>query len=72
MRYLLGLQEYLHEQYRRSVFDEALASGEPWEFHLHKRRIFKVSIIENMTYDLKVRGDALDEEMIAKTSIKIV
>jgi hypothetical protein len=72
MRYLLGLQEYLHQHYRRSVFDEALASGEPWEFHLHKRRIVKRSIIENMTYDLKVKGDGLNEATIPKTDIKIV
>lgn len=72
MRYLLGLQEYLHENYTRSVFDEALASEEQWELHLHKQRIIKVSIIENLTYDLKVRGDEVHENPIPKTDIKLV
>lgn len=72
MRHLLGLQEYLHENYRRSVFDEALASEEQWELHLHKQRIIKASIIENLTYDLKVKGDEVREDLIPKTDIKFV
>lgn len=72
MRYLRGLQEYLQAHYRRSIFDEALASGERWEFHLHKQRIVKAAIIENMTYDLKLKGDEVDAAPIPKTDIKLV
>ena len=54
MGYLSGLREYLDEAYNISIFDQALASGHPWELHIHNHRIIKARIIENFIYDVKV------------------
>ena len=72
MGYLLGLQEYLDENYRHSVFDEAFASQKYWELHLHKQRIIRALIIENLTFDLKVKDRELGEALIPKIDIKLI
>ena len=72
MGYLSGFQEYLDETYNISVFDQALDSRQPWELHIHNHRIIKVRIIENLKYDVKVSVDGADDEVLAKTDIKIM
>jgi hypothetical protein len=65
--YLLGLREYLDESYNISVFDQALESNRPWEFHVHSHRIIKANLLENLTYDIK-----LGDELLPKTSVKLL
>ena len=72
MGYLSGLREYLDEAYHISVFDQALASKQPWEFHIHNHRIIKARIIENLKYDVKVSVDGADDEVLSKTDIKLI
>jgi hypothetical protein len=70
--YLSGFQEYLDETYNISVFDQALDSKQPWELHIHNHRIIKARIIENLKYDAKVSVDGADDEVLAKTDIKLI
>ena len=72
MGYLSGLQEYLDEAYNISVFDQALDSRQPWELHIHNHRVIKARIIENLKYDVKVSVDGTDDEVLAKTDIKLM
>ena len=72
MTYLSGLKEYLDVNYNTSIFDQALASKEPWELHLHGHRIIKARLIENLKYDVKVQIEGGGEELLAKTDIKII
>ncbi|MCP4669517.1 MAG: hypothetical protein GY849_24550 [Deltaproteobacteria bacterium] len=72
MGHLSGLQEYLDANYHISVFDQALASKDPWELHLHGHRIVKAGLIENLKYDVKVHIEGGGDELLAKTDIKII
>ena len=72
MGHLLGLKEYLDEHYNRSVFDQALDSKQPWEFHLHSYRVARATILENLTYDLKVDMKGQGEEVLPKIQIKLL
>lgn len=72
MGYLAGLKEYLDTMYHHSVFDRALASREPWELHLHGQRVVKATIVENMTYDLKVDVTGQGQEELPKVHIKLL
>lgn len=72
MGYLLGLQEYLDAAYQHSVFDQALDSQQPWEFHLHGCRIAKARILETTTYDLKVDIDGQGKEDLPKIQVKLL
>jgi hypothetical protein len=71
MGYLLGLQEYLEENYGRSVFDEALDSKKPWEFHVHGSRIIRAEVLENLKYDVKLQIEGEQgQEVLPKVQIK--
>jgi len=70
MGYLRGLEEYLIEAYGRSIFDRARDSREPWEFHLHGRRIIKAGVRENMVYDLKLDIEGQGRETLPKLQVK--
>ena len=52
MGYLKGLDEYLAENYEASVFDTAMASGKPREFHLHGRSVLRGVVLENRKWDI--------------------
>jgi hypothetical protein len=69
MAHLVGLQEYLGTAYRRSVFDQALASQQLWEFHLHAHRVVRARVTENQTYDLKV--ESADQGVIDLPKIQV-
>lgn len=69
---LLGLQEYLDEFYGHSAFEQALDSGEPWEFHLHGHRIVRGRVMENLTYDLKIDIEDEEEQVLPKVQIKLL
>jgi len=70
MGYLDGLQAYLSQNYHRSAFDEALSSKTPLKLHLHGHRTLRATVIENLTYDIKVRTPEPGEEVIPKIEIK--
>jgi hypothetical protein len=72
MGYLLGLKEYLKETYGNSIFDQALESKQPWEFHVHDHRIFTATILENRTYELKLDIEGQREKNLAKIQVKLL
>jgi hypothetical protein len=72
MGYLLGLQEYLDENYETSIFDQVIASGKPWELHLHGCRTIKALIFENRRYELTVTVPGQGKEEVHKTQIKLL
>ena len=72
MGYISGLQEYLGEKYHISIFDEALASGQPWKLHINSHRIIKARIVENPRYDLKISIDGSGDEVLPKTDVKLL
>ncbi len=70
MGYLRGLQEYLKENYSKDFFDEFYETGEPLILHLHGPRILKGKIVENLSFDLKIRDEASQVQQIPKIEIK--
>jgi len=72
MGYLEGLQEYLDQFYQLSVFDEALNSKRPWEFHLHDHRIVTAKILENLKYDIRLNAEGSGEEVVPKIHVKFL
>lgn len=72
MGYLIGLEEYLNENYTNSIFDHALDSKHLWEFHLHGHRIVRARVLENLTYDLKVTIERQEEEVLPKIQVKLL
>jgi hypothetical protein len=69
---LLGLQEYLEANYNTSIFDQALESKEPWEFHIQNYRIIKARILENLRYDLRLSNGETGDELLPKTDVKLL
>jgi len=69
--FLQGLQEYLQENYRASVFDQAFESKEPYDFHLHGHRIVRAVVAENLKYDLHLSSDEAGEMHLPKTDVKL-
>jgi hypothetical protein len=72
MGYLVGLKEYLDEVYTNSIFDQALGSKQPWEFHLHGDRIVRATVLENLTYVLKVDIEGQGQEDLPKLQVKLL
>jgi sRNA-binding regulator protein Hfq len=72
MGYLVGLEEYLDEFYNKSIFEQVLDSGEPWQFHLHGHRTIRGRALENLTYDLKLHMEAQEEQVLSKVEIKLL
>ena len=69
---LLGYKEYLDVAYRRSVFDQALASQQPWELHLHGQRVISARVVENSTYELNLAITDQREEVLPKIQVKLL
>lgn len=70
--HLQGLNEYLDENYRLSVFDTALDSQESWDLHVHNHRIISARIIENQTYDVVIDSEDEGEQTLPKTDVKFL
>jgi hypothetical protein len=70
MDYLVGLDEYLKENYDVSVFDKALASGKPWEFHLHGHLAVKAKVVENRIWDMTLDIEGKGKEELQKIQVK--
>jgi hypothetical protein len=70
MGYLLGLDEYLAANYEVSVFDKAVASGVPWELHLHGGRVVTATLSENRKWDVTLKAAGQEEEELQKIQVK--
>lgn len=70
--YIQGLQEYLNKNYNTSIFDQLLASGNLWEFHLHGFHSVCGAIIENRRYDLVMDIPGKGKEEIPKIQVKFL
>jgi hypothetical protein len=69
---LRGYKEYLDVAYRRSAFDQALASQQPWELHLHGQRVIRARVVEDSTYELKLAITDQGEEVLPKIQVKLL
>lgn len=72
MGHLQGLQEYLDAGYENSVFDQIFAEKKPWEFHLHGPRVVRTTVVENLTYDLKLDIEGQGVEELPKIQVKFL
>ncbi len=72
MGHLRGLNEYLEEQYARTVFDSAAQSGEPWQLEIHKHKLITATIVRNLTYDLEIRSPDTSEKILPKVNVKFL
>jgi hypothetical protein len=70
--YLLGFREYLDSAYADSVFDRALDGEKLWNLHLHGHRLMVGTVVENSTYDIKVRVNGEKAEPIPKLEVKFL
>jgi len=68
---LLGLKDYLAQNYDRSVFDEALESGQAYMLHMHGQKNIQVIVSENLVYDIKADIEG-KEDIIQKIDIKFL
>jgi hypothetical protein len=72
MGYLTGFKEYLAATAQHSVFDQALVAQQPWELHLQGQRVVRASVVENLTYDVKLAIASQGEEVLPKTQVKLL
>ena len=78
MKILVGLDEYLKENYRCSVFDSALQSGKEWVLHLHGYEILQGRLVENGKYDIlfapssNTTEGGTDRLTLPKLSVKLL
>jgi hypothetical protein len=72
MGQLQGLKDYLHTSYDHSVFTQALDSHQTWTLHVHGHRIVQASIVENLTYDLKVDVVGEGRQELPKIQVKFL
>ena len=67
---LSGLSEYLEKTYEKSIFDEVLASGKPWMFHLHGNNTLGAVVSEIRKWDITLDIEGKGREDIQKIQIK--
>jgi hypothetical protein len=67
--YLLGLTDYLNENYEVSVFDK-MTSGKPWQIHLHGGRTVRAVVLENRKWDMTMAIDGQGKEDLQKIQVK--
>jgi hypothetical protein len=72
MGHLLGIKEYLDEKYNTSIFDQAMASGKPWEFYLHDRRTIAATVLENRKWNIAVQIAGQAKEELQKIQVKFL
>jgi hypothetical protein len=70
MGHILGLNEYLNENYEVSVFDKMVASGKPWQFHLHPQRTIRAVVLENRKWDVTMDIEGQGKEDLQKIQVK--
>ena len=69
---LIGLREYLDENYSLSVFGTLFESGRKAVFHLHGHRVGTAMVKELERYDITLETDDLKKEKLPKHNIKMV
>jgi len=67
---LKGYKEYLGKNYRQCSLKEAIESGEKIVLNLHGQKETEVHILEDQVYDLKIKNDLGEEEIISKLLVK--
>jgi len=67
--YLAGLKEYLAKHDTHSVFDDALASDAPWNFHVHPGRVITARLTGVETYDVVLAPEDGEPELVQKHDI---
>ena len=72
MGHLLGLDEYLEANYEHSVFDKAVASGVPWDLHLHGGRAVTARVAENRRWDVTVDVAGEGKVELQKIQVKFL
>ncbi len=70
--HLTGLEEYLHDNYSRSVFDREVGSGRQLNLHLHGHLLEEGDLAENLKYDIKFKKKDGTLTTIPKVSIKFL
>lgn len=70
MGHLLGLDAYLAANYEVSVFDKAVASGVPWELHLHGGRAVTATLLENRKWEVMLTAAGREKEELQKIQVK--
>jgi sRNA-binding regulator protein Hfq len=69
MGHLVGLDDYLAENYAVSVFDTAMTSGKPWEFHLHGHSVLSGVVLENRKWDITLDIAGKEKEEFQKIQV---
>jgi sRNA-binding regulator protein Hfq len=69
MGHLVGLDDYLAENYEVSVFDTAMTSGKPWEFHLHGHSVLRGVVLENRKWDITLDIAGKEKEELQKIQV---
>jgi hypothetical protein len=72
MGHLRGLNEYLEEQYARTVFDTASRSGQPWELQLHGHKVVTATIVRSLKYDLEILSSDTSDKILPKVNVKFL
>jgi hypothetical protein len=67
-----SLNQYLKDNYEKSVFDLALNDSSPWVYHLHGREIVHARLVRSFKYGIVLSIDTQPEREIEKTSIKLL
>lgn len=68
---LIGLKDYLTENYDQSLFDQAVESGQAYMLHVHGHKNVQAIVKENLIYDIKTDIDG-KEDIIPKIEIKFL
>jgi len=68
---LIGLKDYLAQNYDQSIFDQVAESGQAYMLHMHGQKNVQALIRENLIYDIKAAVDG-KEEIIQKVEIKFL
>ena len=68
---LIGLKEYLAENYDQSIFDQAVESEQAYMLYMHGQNNVQAIIRENLIYDVKADIEG-KEDIIQKIEIKFL
>ena len=68
---LLGLKDYLAQNYEHSIFDQAKESGQAYMIHMHGYKNVQAIVRENLIYDIKADIEG-KEDTIQKIEIKFL
>ncbi len=67
---LKGYKEYMEKNYTQCSLKEAIESGEKKVLNLHSQKEIDAILLEDQVYDLKIKNEQGEEEVIPKLFIK--